>query len=156
MIKKFKFCNLHNLLTLFFIQGDIIHSIIWKSLIDIFKTILKENCMYTIKNFKVGQSTIYRPVENEFKIVFVYNTSVNEVTKASTKFPQFYFEFATMDMLQERESKDKQCSGDYLEVLAVNLILLNNLVLIHLDFFRYYWYTQQYLRCSAENYYERK
>jgi hypothetical protein len=55
--------------------------------------------MYTIKNFKVGQSTIYRPVENELKIVFVYNTSVKEVTEASMKFPQFYFEFATTDML---------------------------------------------------------
>jgi hypothetical protein len=60
---------------------------------------LKENCMYTIKNFKVGQSTIYRPIENELKIVFVYNTSVKEVIEASTKFPQFYFEFATTDML---------------------------------------------------------
>jgi hypothetical protein len=63
-----------------FFQGDVIHAIIWKSLIDTFKTMLKENCMYTIKNFKVQQSTIYRPVENELKIVFVYNTSVKEVT----------------------------------------------------------------------------
>jgi hypothetical protein len=37
-------------------------------------------------------------------------------------------------MLGERESKDKQCSGDYLEFVAVNLILLNNMVLIHLKF----------------------
>jgi hypothetical protein len=86
----------------------------------------------------------------------VYNTSVKEMTEASMKFPQFYFEFATTDMLQERESKDKQYSGAYLEFVAVNLILLNNLVLTHLEFFRYYWYTQPYLRCSQENYYERK
>jgi hypothetical protein len=99
MINFLKFCNLHNLLTLFFIQGDVIHATIWKSLIDTFKIVLKENCMYTIKNFKVQQSTIYRPVENEFQIVFVYNTSVKEVTEASTRFPQFYFEFATTDTL---------------------------------------------------------
>jgi hypothetical protein len=55
--------------------------------------------MYTIKNFKVQQPTIYRPVENELKIVFLYNTSVKEVTVASTRFSQFYFEFATLDML---------------------------------------------------------
>jgi hypothetical protein len=107
MINFLKFCNLHNLLTLFFIQGDVIHATIWKSLIDTFKIVLKENCMYTIKNFKVQQSTIYRPVENEFHIVFVYNTSVKEVTEAFTRFPQFYFEFATTDTLRERESKDK-------------------------------------------------
>jgi hypothetical protein len=94
--------------------------------------------MYMIKNFKVQQSTIYRPVENKLKIVFLYNSSVKEVTEASMKFPQNYFEFATTDMLRERESKDKQCSSDYLEFVAVNLILLNNLVLIHLEFFRYY------------------
>jgi hypothetical protein len=112
--------------------------------------------MYMIKNFKVQQSTIYHPVENKLKIVFLYNISVKEVTEASTKFPQIYFEFATTDMLRERESKDKQCSSDYLEFVVVNLILLNNLVLIHLEFFRYYWYTQQYLRCPIENYYKRK
>jgi predicted GNAT family acetyltransferase len=72
------------LLTLFFIQGDVIHAIIWKSLIDTFKTVLNENCMYTVKNFKVQQSTIYHHVEMELKIIFVYNTNVKEVTEISS------------------------------------------------------------------------
>jgi hypothetical protein len=36
---------------------------------------------------------------------------VKEVTEESKKFPKFFFEFATGDMLLEREGIDKQCSG---------------------------------------------
>jgi hypothetical protein len=71
-------------------------------MIDIFKTQIKESCIYTIKNFKVQQSTIYRPVDNELKIVFIYNTKVQEVMEASKIFQKFFFDFATIDMLLER------------------------------------------------------
>jgi hypothetical protein len=73
-------------------------------MIDSFKPQIKENCIYYIKKFKVQQTTIYSPVENELKIIFVYNTKIKELI------PEFYFEFATTDLLLERESKDKQCS----------------------------------------------
>jgi hypothetical protein len=104
------FNDKYNLIFLYF-QGDVIHAVIWKSLIDTFKSQIKENCIYAIKNFKVQQSIIYRPVDNELKIVFIYNTNVKEVKEAASKFPKFYFEFATTDVLLEREGRDKQCSG---------------------------------------------
>jgi hypothetical protein len=96
---------------IFYFQGDVIHAVIWKSMIDSFKSQIKENCIYSIKNFKVQQTTIYRPVENELKIIFVYNTKIKELIELSKKYPEFYFEFATIDLLLVRESKDKQCSG---------------------------------------------
>jgi hypothetical protein len=80
-------------------------------LIDTFKTQIKENYIYAIKNFKVQQSTIYCPVDNELKIVFMYNTKVKEVKEASNLFPKFYFEFARAEVLLERENKGTQCSG---------------------------------------------
>jgi hypothetical protein len=100
------FDDKYNLIFLYF-QGDVI----WKSLIDTFKSQIKENCIYAIKNFKVQQSIIYRPVDNEIKIVFIYNTNVKDVKEVASKFPKFYFEFATTDVLLEREGRDKQCSG---------------------------------------------
>jgi hypothetical protein len=104
------FNDKYNLIFLYF-QGDVIHAVIWKSLIDTFKSRIKENCIYAIKNFKVQQSIIYRPVDNELKIVFIYNTNVKEAKEGASKFPKFYFEFATTDVLLEREGRDKQCSG---------------------------------------------
>jgi hypothetical protein len=53
----------------------------------------------------------FRPVDNELKIIFIYNTKVQEVMEASKIFQKFFFDFAIIDMLLERESKDKQSSG---------------------------------------------
>jgi len=72
---------------------------------------LKENCIYAIKNFKVEQSIKYRPVSNDLKIVFTYNTNVSEVKEDSHDIPNYYFDFATKDILMEREAIDIQCSG---------------------------------------------
>jgi hypothetical protein len=77
-------------------------------LIHTLKTQIKENCIYAIKNFKVQESTIYHPVDNELKIVFLYNTIAKELKEASNSFPKFYFEFATVEVLLEREDKDTQ------------------------------------------------
>jgi hypothetical protein len=94
-----------------YFQGDVIHAVIWKSLIDSFKSQIKENYIYTIKNFKVQQETIYRPIDDDLKIVFIYSTKIKEVTEEASEFPKLYFELATADVLLEREGMDKQCSG---------------------------------------------
>jgi hypothetical protein len=60
---------------------------------------------------------------------FVYNTKIKELTKLSKKFPEFYFKFATTDLLLERESKDKQCSGKVCCLYYFTLISM--LFLIH-------------------------
>jgi hypothetical protein len=107
-------------------------------MIDSFKSQIKENCIYSIKNFKVQQTTIYRPVENELKIIFVYNTKIKELIELSKKYPEFYFEFATIDLLLVRESKDKQCPG---KVCCLYYFTLISMLLLMVFFFRCHWFT---------------
>jgi hypothetical protein len=42
-------------------------------------------------------------VDNDLKIIFIFTTSVKEVKQPSFKCPKYYFEFATHDILLERE-----------------------------------------------------
>jgi hypothetical protein len=67
--------------------------------------------LYNKKNFKVQEASSYRPLSNNLKIIFIYTTSVKEVKQSSIKFPKYHFEFATKDVLMERENKVLQCSG---------------------------------------------
>jgi hypothetical protein len=84
---------------------------------DTYRSKINENFVYVISNFKVVESTKYRPVSNENKITFVYNTKVKEMKGASDNFPDYYFEFAAKNTLQERKEKDKQCSGMFIVIL---------------------------------------
>jgi hypothetical protein len=96
----------------FFLQKNVIHCIIWKSMIETYKTTVKENGVYIIQNFKVQEATTYRPVNNDLKIIFMFTTSVKEVKQLSIRYPIFHFDFATQEMLLERENKVIQCSGN--------------------------------------------
>ena len=93
-----------------------IHAIIWKNMVDTYRSKINENSVYILSNFKVVESTKYRPVSNEMKINFVYNTKVKEVKGTSDMFSDYYFEFASMSTLQERKEKDQQCSGTLMGV----------------------------------------
>ena len=95
----------------FVFKGDTIHAIIWKNMVDTYRSKVNESCVYIFSDFKVVESTKYRPVSNEIKINFVHNTKVKEVKGTSDKFSDYYFEFASMSTLQERKEKDQQCSG---------------------------------------------
>jgi hypothetical protein len=44
----------------------------------------------------------------------MYNTKLKEVKEQSNKILKYYIEFATKDILAERENKDVQCSGNSL------------------------------------------
>jgi hypothetical protein len=80
-------------------------------MIDTYKIQIREGGVYIIKNFKVQEASSYRPLSNNLKIIFNYTTSVKEVKQSSIKFPKYHFEFATKDVLMERENKVLQCSG---------------------------------------------
>ena len=101
-----------------FKQGKTIHATIWKNLIDTYKSKINESSIYIFNNFKVVESTKYRPLTNEIKIIFAYNTKVKEVKGSSNKFPDYYFEFAARETLQERLEKDRQCSGMFIIVFS--------------------------------------
>jgi hypothetical protein len=77
-------------------------------MIETYKTIIQEDGVYIIKILKVQESTTYRLMNCDL-IFFVFTTSVKEVKQSSIRYPRFYFEFATHDMLLERESKVVQC-----------------------------------------------
>jgi hypothetical protein len=62
-------------LMFFILQKNVIHCVIWKSMIETYKTTIKENGVYMIKKFKV-EATTYRPVNNDLKTVFMFTTSV--------------------------------------------------------------------------------
>ena len=104
----------------FFQQGETIHATIWKNLIDTFRSKIIEKSVYAFNNFKVVESTKYRPVSNEIKIYFAYNTKVKEIKGSSEVFPEYCFEFATMDTLEERAEKDTQCSGMFMDVITTS------------------------------------
>ena len=65
------------------------------------------------------ESTKYRPVSNEIKIFFAYNTKVKEIKGSSKVLPDYCFEFATMDTLEERAEKE-QCSGMFVVVIMTS------------------------------------
>ena len=66
------------------------------------------------------ESTKYRPVSNEIKIYFAYNTKVKEIKGSSEVIQEYCFEFATMDTLEERAEKDTQCSGMFMDVITTS------------------------------------
>ena len=101
-------------------QGESIHATIWKNLIDTFRSKIIENSVYAFSNFKVVESTKYRPVSNEIKIFFAYNTKVKEIKGSSEVFLDYCFEFATMETLEERAGKDTQCSGMFIVVITAS------------------------------------
>jgi hypothetical protein len=109
LVLIFSFCSV--------LKGDTIHATIWKNMTDTYRSKINENFVYVISNFKVVESTKYRPVSNEIKITFVYNTKVKEMKGALDKFSDYYFEFASKSILQDRKEKDKQCSGMFIVVL---------------------------------------
>jgi protoheme ferro-lyase len=54
---------------------------------------------------KFQQSTTYRRVSNELKIIYNYNTKLTVVKEASNKIQKQYFEFSTKDTLIGRNRK---------------------------------------------------
>jgi hypothetical protein len=61
-------------------------------------------------------------MDNDLKIVFIFTMSVKEVRQPSFKCPKYYFEFATHDILLEREDKIIQCSGKSIYILYVDVL----------------------------------
>jgi hypothetical protein len=55
-----------------------------------YMTLIKEDGIYIIGNFKVQEATTYHPMNNDLKTVFVFSTSVKEVKQSSIKHPNFF------------------------------------------------------------------
>jgi hypothetical protein len=57
-------------------------------------------------SFKVQQAIVYRPINNDLKIVFMYNTNLKELKTTLNKYPRYYFDFATRDFVGKRKQRD--------------------------------------------------
>uniref|UniRef100_A0A0E0KC42 Replication protein A 70 kDa DNA-binding subunit B/D first OB fold domain-containing protein n=1 Tax=Oryza punctata TaxID=4537 RepID=A0A0E0KC42_ORYPU len=101
-------------------HGDAIHASIWKNLIDNYKTQINESSVYVFNNFKVQESHKNHPVCNDLKITFMYNTKVKQVKESAESFPEYNFDFASIDTLQDRANKDQHLS----EIREIELLLL--------------------------------
>ncbi|XP_038701879.1 replication protein A 70 kDa DNA-binding subunit D-like [Tripterygium wilfordii] len=63
-------------------EGTQIHAIIWKRQAERFREKLHEGKLYKIKNFRVVVSKVnYKPVDGKYTIVFMPNTSLEELPK---------------------------------------------------------------------------
>ena len=91
--------------------GHAIHASIGSTLVNKFKSKIKEDSIYIIKTFKVLEYEKYRPLKNNLKINFVYDTTVKEVDEGKSKFLDYHFEFADGDTLESRVNIDKQFLG---------------------------------------------
>jgi hypothetical protein len=54
---------------------------------------------------------MYRPVNNDLKMVFTYNTNIKELKVNLNIHRNYYFDFVTRDVMLQRENKEVQCSG---------------------------------------------
>ena len=66
-----------------FEQNDTINATIWECLLNTYMPQINEGSIHVFSNFKVEESIMYRPLSNEKKIVFTYNTMVKEVNEPS-------------------------------------------------------------------------
>jgi hypothetical protein len=55
---------------------------------------------------------MYRPVNNDLKMVFTYNTNIKELKVNLNIHRNYYFDFVTRDVMLQRENKEVQCSGN--------------------------------------------
>ena len=79
-----------------------IHASIGSKLVNKFKSKIEEDSIYIIKTFKVLVYEKYRPLKNNLKISFVYDTAVKEVDEGKSKFFNYHFKFVDGDTLDSR------------------------------------------------------
>ncbi|XP_060963173.1 replication factor A protein 1-like [Cannabis sativa] len=88
-------------------KKNIMHATIRKLFVSKFKHLLSEGSLYTVKNFKVVESTgEYRPVLNAYKIIFLKTTSIMKLEEGSIKIPTNGFQFVSHNLIDSRISNN--------------------------------------------------
>ena len=70
----------------------------------------KENCMNSYFQVVDGNA-LYRPVGNDFKIMFTLKTSIKEIKETDIDIPHHKFEFVDYNKIHERVNKHVQLLG---------------------------------------------
>ncbi|OMO50956.1 Nucleic acid-binding protein [Corchorus capsularis] len=123
--------SLMSLLRSLFVEGFAMHGVIPSDLADDFMPQIKEGHFYKIRIFEVvprlRKTHLVVPLETE--LFFNVSTQINEVREGVSKFPDYYFKFASYDQVMIRNEKC-YCLTDVIVVLGqttdVKPIVLNN------------------------------
>lgn len=89
-------------------QENMIHAVIRKHLANRFQRRLKEGGLYMFRNLKISPNTgVYRPISNEFKILFLAITTVIPLAEDGTlQIPNHGFEFISLNLVDSRTNNN--------------------------------------------------
>ena len=59
----------------------------------------------------VDGNALYRPIDNDIKIMFTLKTSIKEIKEIDVDIPRHKFEFVDYNKIHERVNKHVQLSG---------------------------------------------
>ncbi|KAK4593214.1 hypothetical protein RGQ29_017377 [Quercus rubra] len=95
-------------------QSNSIHAIIRNNIAKKFKPLLQEGKFYELSYFQVVDgNALYRPIDNDIKIMFTLKTSIKEIKEIDVDIPRHKFEFVDYNKIHERVNKHVQLSGEY-------------------------------------------
>ncbi|KAM3309176.1 hypothetical protein P3S67_010920 [Capsicum chacoense] len=84
-------------------KGNLEHAIVRKNHVSRFKHKLIKGSLFTIKNFKVVESSgVYRPVENSLKIIFFPSTTIKSLSEYIVDIPANEFHFIIPELIESR------------------------------------------------------
>ncbi|KAH9801747.1 hypothetical protein KPL71_001139 [Citrus sinensis] len=84
-------------------KENLMHATIRKTLVTRFKHMLSEGSLYNVKNLKVVSTTgEYRPLSNQYKIIFLVITSLKRLEEGTVKIPINGFQFVSPNLINLR------------------------------------------------------
>ena len=91
------------------------HATIRKNLVTMFKHMLSEASLYNVKNLKVVSITgEYRPLSNQYKIIFLVIISLKRLEERIVKIPINGFQFISPNLIDIHVNNNTILSGIFL------------------------------------------
>ena len=91
------------------------HATIRKNLVTRFMHMLSNGSLYIVKNLKVVSTTgEYRPLSNQYKIIFLVITSLKRLEEGTVKIPINGFQFVSPNLIDLRVNDNTILSGIFL------------------------------------------
>ena len=114
-----------------YLQNNSIHAIIRNTIAKKFKPLLQEGKFYELSYFQVVDgNALYRPVDNDIKIMFTLKTSIKEIKEIDVDIPHHKFKFVDYNKIHERVNKHVQLSGISIYIMRY-IKFMNNYVLYY-------------------------
>ncbi|KAM3358767.1 hypothetical protein P3S68_021700 [Capsicum galapagoense] len=93
-------------------KGNLVQAIVRENHVSRFKNNLIEGSLFTIKNFKMVESSgVYRPVENSLKIIFFSSTAIKSLSEDIVDIPVNEFHFIKPELIESRINNNMILSG---------------------------------------------